>query len=281
MTCERLPEGTADDALAAKACVRRGLDVASVPWDDERVRWEGFDVIIVRSAWTYHRKPALFDAWLDRVAGHDLRVFNPVPLLRWNSCKSYLFELEKAGVSIIPAIHLDTPGSLDREVIASSLGTLDIVAKPLVGASALGVRRAKLDRPEDLEELASALEEGPLLIQSYVPEVATRGEWSLVYFAGTFSHAVIKAPGSGEFRVQQALGGTIRPADPPDTIRRFCEETLSALDLEPLYARVDVVEGAIRPLLVELEVIEPVLFFAEAPGSATRFAEAVCSVLGD
>ncbi|MFP3948381.1 MAG: hypothetical protein ACLFWG_06605, partial [Longimicrobiales bacterium] len=109
-TSSEQPAGTRDDALAAKACVERGLDVISAPWDDPTVRWESFSAVVVRSTWNYSRKIGLFNEWIDRIEASGTRLFNDPDTLRWNADKSYLLELSEAGVPIIPTVRIENSG---------------------------------------------------------------------------------------------------------------------------------------------------------------------------
>lgn len=285
VTCRALPGGSPDDHLAAAACAGRGIDVESVPWESRDAEWDAFDAVVVRSAWTYHRMPGRFGRWLDRLEEGGTRVFNDVGTMRWNATKRYLFELERAGIPVIPSVWVEERRGLDPDAIERAIGSVDVVAKPAVGASAEGVRRARADRAEDLDRLGTALADGPLLVQSYVPEVAARGEWSVVHLGASYSHAVLKTPARGDFRVQEALGGSTRAEDPPEAVRELAARAIAAAGAVtdagggPFYARVDAVEAADGPLLVELELIEPSLFFAHAPGSADRFADALNDLL--
>lgn len=285
VTCRALPEGSPDDRLAAAACAEWGVEAESGPWESRGAAWEAFDAEVVRSAWTYHRMPRRFDRWLDRLEEAGVRAFNDVATMRWNASKRYLFDREREGVPVIPSVWVEEPRGLDAGAIERAVGTVDVVAKPAVGASAEGVRRVRAGRAEDLEWLGTALADGPLLVQSYVPEVAARGEWSVVHLGGAYSHAVLKTPARGDFRVQEALGASTRAEDPPAEVREIAARAIAVAGAvadaggSPLYARVDAVEVADGPLLVELELIEPSLFFAHAPGSADRFADAPVAAL--
>ena len=112
-----------------------------------------------------------------------------------------------------------------------------------------------------------------------MPEIATQGEWSLMFFLGRYSHAVVKTPKSGDFRVQNDFGGDVRPAQPPDHVLEDAVRIMAAVESTPLYARVDGVESGGRLRLMELELIEPAMFIRSWPGASDRFAEAIVSVL--
>lgn len=279
-TCSTMPEGLPDDALAAAYLRRRGIDVVSVPWEAHGASWHSFDAIIVRAAWTYHRKIDRFYRWLDDVAASGTEIHNPGGLLRWNADKRYLRDLEAAGVRVVPTMWIEGAAKLSARDVERSLGTLDVVVKPTVGASSEGVVRVDAADNEKLQAAGEAANGSPLLVQGYVSEVAEYGEWSLVYLEGQYSHAVLKRPAPGDFRVQEPFGGTTRSGDPSGALRKLAEDTLFALNSGvPLYARVDVVDTAAGPLLMELELIEPELFFRHGSGAAERFADAVVDLL--
>jgi glutathione synthase/RimK-type ligase-like ATP-grasp enzyme len=136
--------------------------------------------------------------------------------------------------------------------------------KPLISASAYGTERR-----------SDGIAHGPLMIQEYLPEIETDGEWSLMYFHGVFSHAVRKRARSGDFRVQSDFGGTTEIATPPRKFLKIAHEALELLPSRPVFARVDMVERGSSPLLMELELIEPELFLTLADHAAHGLALAI------
>jgi hypothetical protein len=121
------------------------------------------------------------------------------------------------------------------------------------------------------------------MVQPLVGEIERDGEWSLVFFTGRYSHAVLKRPRAGDFRVQREHGGTLESVDPEPSVIAAAARTIAAIpfgDAPPLYARVDgcLVGGAL--LLMELEVLEPELFLRCAPESAGRLADALLARIG-
>ncbi len=117
-----------------------------------------------------------------------------------------------------------------------------------------------------------------MMIQQYVEEIESDGEWSLVYFGGTFSHAIRKRPSAGDFRVQVELGGTAEAAVPPDRVRAVADALMAALSTTPVIARVDLIATRAGVLLMELELIEPELFLSFAPRSSRALASAIRAV---
>ncbi|MDX1567436.1 MAG: hypothetical protein R3223_06525 [Longimicrobiales bacterium] len=283
VTCSLQPSGTPDDRLAVDACARRGLEVISAPWDDPTIPWDDFAAIVIRSTWDYHRKLQGFHEWIDLVEASPAAVFNDPDTLRWNVVKSYLFDLSEVGVPVIPGVRIDRPTQIDPGELRSALGTPDSVVKPLVGAWGDGMFRLSLDGPGALARLERAAEAEPILVQRYVPEIVSRGEWSLIYLGGRYSHAIRKTPAAGEFRVHEERGGHLEGLSPPAIVRETADHAAEALpgilDVPPLYARVDLVEGGDGPLLMELELVEPALYFEFGPGSEDRFAAVLVEAL--
>ncbi|MFW6199845.1 MAG: ATP-grasp domain-containing protein [Gemmatimonadota bacterium] len=275
VTFSEQPGGTRDDELAAKACAERGMEVTNVPWDHGAGAWDEFSAVVVRSTWNYHREIERFQTWIDRVEASEAVMFNDPDILRWNAEKSYLFELSERGVPIIPSVRVENSSQLDAREIRRALGTPDVVVKPLVGAWGDRMFRLVLDGAGAVTRLEGAAKAEPVLVQRYLPEIVARGEWSLVYLGGRYSHALRKTPADGEFRVHEERGGVLEGRVPPEPVRQVADLALGTLDASLLYARVDLVESGAGPLLMELELIEPALYFEFGSGSADRFAEAL------
>ena len=97
----------------------------------------------------------------------------------------------------------------------------------------------------------------------------------MVFIDGELTHSVLKRPARNDFRVQSSYGGTSGRANPPQAVAEAGRNSLGALPVAPLYARVDGVETGSGFLLMELEAHEPSLFFGAAPEAARAFAEAI------
>jgi glutathione synthase/RimK-type ligase-like ATP-grasp enzyme len=276
VTCTTWPEVSASDAHAQAALERRGVTVDARPWNGREQDFDRFDVVILRSNWDYHHAVEAFRAWLDGLDARGARVWNPTALVRWNIDKRYLLELAAAGVSTVPTVVLDGDVTERLPAALAERGWPAAVVKPTVSASA---HDTVLVKDGDVSGVADAIAAGrmrrPILVQPFVQEIQTRGEWSVVFVDGAVTHTVLKRPASGEFRVQPRLGGTAEIACASAAVLAGAGRALDALPLPPLYARIDGVETRDGFQVMEAEVNEPGLFFTLAPDAAEVFADAV------
>ena len=240
-TSEQWPQLSQDDAGLASALRDTGVDARPVVWSDASVDWRAFDAVIVRSCWDYHLRPDAFAEWIDAL---PVPLFNPPRVIRWNMHKSYLLDLASKGIRI------------PRTEIAR-----DVIVKPAISASAHNTH----------------LMRGEVIVQEFVEEIVSDGEWSIVFFDRRFSHAVKKVPKQGDFRVQEELGGSVLTLAPPAHVVAEAARIISEVEGELLYARVDVVDRSKGVTLMELELVEPVLFLKSAPDLTRRFAEAIAN----
>jgi glutathione synthase/RimK-type ligase-like ATP-grasp enzyme len=274
------PALTPDDAHAARALEGRGVRVDAVPWDAAPLDPAAYDALVLRSCWDYHRRPAEFLAWLEAVERAGVRLLNPPALVRWNARKTYLAELEARGVGVVPTAWAMPGDATPLARVLADRGWDDAVVKPVVSAGAFETWRTSPRAAAGDEARFAALRDASgAMVQRFVAEIDRGGEWSLLFFGGRFSHAVRKRARPGDFRVQEQYGGTATPEDPPPAVLADAHRAVAALPAPPLYARVDGVEVGGRLLLMELEVTEPSLFLAQAPGAAERFAEALVETL--
>ena len=249
----------------------------AIPWSDASARWAAYDAVIVRSCWDYFLRADEFHAWLDRLERDGARVMNDVRTLRWNADKRYLRELAERGVPIVPTWWLDRANAVSLGELRRRTGWSELVVKPTVSGGAHRTWRADPDAaPDDEARLATMIGEGAVMVQPLLAEIEREGEWSLLFFAGEYSHAVLKRPRAGDFRVQHDHGGSMERVEPSVGMIAEAKRVLDAIPAgaePPLYARVDgcVVDGEL--LLMELEVLEPELFLRCAPHAPARLAE--------
>jgi glutathione synthase/RimK-type ligase-like ATP-grasp enzyme len=238
-----------------------GLTLTPVRWIDP-IDWTRFGAVLVNSAWDYQDRHEDFLATLDRIAALGVPVFNDPGAVRWNIRKTYLRELEARGVPVIPTLWPEAPTRDDIVHAMSAFGIEDVVLKRQVGGGARAqVRYTKADMPA-----AGSIMDRPGMIQPFIASIATEGEYSFLFVDGEFSHALVKRAKSGDYRIQEAYGGTSQAIDPTPADRAAAQAVLAALATPPLYARVDMVRGqAGELLLMELEVIEPFLFPKDGP----------------
>lgn len=267
---------TPDDRLAAAELVSRGAQVEAAVWNDPSVRWVEFDTIVIRSTWDYHHSAAEFRGWIGALEAMGAPVWNPPAVVRWNMEKTYLRDLAAAGISVVPTEWLAQGSRPDLGALLDRRGWADAVVKPVISAAATRTWRVSRASAPDIEaQFAESLDVGDVMVQPFIPEIQTKGEWSLVFFAGEFSHAVRKMPLDGDFRVQTGFGGRSAVERPGDAVLRAVRNVLDAAPKPWLYVRVDGIETATGYVLLELEMLEPSLFLAQNPQAPARFADAI------
>ena len=272
-----------DLAPLLAALAEAGLDCAVADWDDPEVDWSAYQLALLRSTWDYAERLPEFLAWADRAATHTT-LLNPPAVIRWNTDKHYLAALACAGVPTVPT-HFVEPGAsaaagLNR--FLAEQAAPEWVVKPAVGAGsrdaaryAAGEERAATAHAERLLAAGRSV-----ILQPYLDQVDLHGETALIYFGGRFSHAIRKGP-----LLQRGMAPTgalfaeeqITPRTPAAEELQVGDRLLAALPFAtPLYARVDLIRfGTGKPCLLEVELTEPSLFFAHAPGAARRFADQI------
>lgn len=240
---------------------------------------EGVEALVLRSTWDYHLRLAEFLAWIDAVSARGIPLWNPPRTLRWNVDKRYLLEVEAHGVPVVPTRHAARGSGVTLSALLREAGWRDAVVKPSISGGAFQTWRARGEATDDarFDRQLGAMD---CLVQPFVPELVSGGEWSLLFFRGQYSHAVLKRPQSGDFRVQEEFGGVASGAPAPAEVVAAAERALAVVPEQLLYARVDGVvrNGGLE--LMELELVEPSLFLESEPGAAERFASAVSEVLG-
>jgi glutathione synthase/RimK-type ligase-like ATP-grasp enzyme len=256
-----------DDAYVLAAL--RGRAAYEVrPWDDPAVRWSDYDAVVVRSTWDYYQHADAFRAWIDARSADGSNTWNPPDVLSWNMDKRYLRELAERGVEIVETEWIDD-GRADVAAILRRRGWDRAVAKPVVSAGAWRTVVVTRERPSI--DPAGQTGSGGTMLQPFLDEIVTEGEWSLVFFGGRYSHAVVKRPAAGDYRVQLQHGGSVHPAEPPRSLVHAAERVVAAAGRDLLYARVDGVRSGGRLVVIELEALEPVLYLGTAAGSGDRF----------
>lgn len=290
------------------ALTDRGVRVHTPGWRDPEVDWGRFDVAVVRTPWDYPYHRDEFVSWGAR-AGAATTLWNPADVLRWNSHKSYLLELEERGAPVVPTAWMARGDRVGLADLLAARSWTRAVVKPAVASGSEGLIRvgagaatagsagrsgggpggtggtggaggtdADVDLARAQGHLDRLLEAGDVMVQPYLDAVERDGEMSVVLIDGEPTHAVRKTPPTGEFRIQEQYGGRYARVDlatdaaEPAALARWIVEAAAQ---EFLYARVDLLrddDGAWQ--LAELEVTEPDLYLTVAPEVATVLAEA-------
>jgi glutathione synthase/RimK-type ligase-like ATP-grasp enzyme len=247
-----------------------GCTVDAIAWT-KVVDVAGYDLVLPLVAWGYHLNYERWLALLNRAEEERWPMINPPALLRWNSDKAYLAELADRGVSTVPTLAVEACCDADLEEARRRFGSAWLVIKPPVSAGASETYRLG---PND--DLPDESRRKPMIVQPLIEEIARTGEFSLILFDGELSHAVVKTPRRGDFRVQPHHGGVTVPTTPPVGAERLAKQALAAAPAKAAYARVDIVpddEGTLR--IMELELIEPALFLDHAPDGGEAFTRAI------
>lgn len=272
---EDLTGFVAYDSLTFQPLNELGWSVEEVPWNRSRVNWSQFEAVVIRSPWDYQKQPELFLKVLEEIEASGTALFNPLEICRWNLNKSYLRDLERKGVFIIPTLWQDSMELADFDRWQRELNSDRLVVKPTIGANAddtFVLSAVGLDVVEKAVEVFTAK---PLMVQPFVSSIQTTGEYSLFYFGGEYSHAISKLPKAGDFRVQEEHGGQINAVDPSPELMTRGQQVLDQLGETLLYARVDFVIWHEQPALIEVELIEPSLYFAYSAESPQKFANSL------
>ena len=272
-TSTDLPSIQPDDDHLAATLERLGIEPVSCIWNDPAVDWSAFEAVLIRTIWDYFKYPRDFIAWLDRLDQLGVPTINDSRLLRWNSDKRYLLELARLDVAIIPT---RLAGVARLPAILGAMSSQHVVVKPTVSGGAWQTVSGCVGETSFTQAINALPPDLDYLVQPFLPEIVSAGEWSLLYFAGKFSHAVLKRAAVGDYRVQSEYGGSTEAATPePATLAAAAQALAATAALgysEPAYARVDGVVCEGRFLLMELELIEPFLFLADQPQAAEYFA---------
>ena len=281
VTCESLaqygaPNVDDEDALLTRYLRGQGHDVEPRIWSNPVVEWNRYDVVLLKSPWDYFDRVEEFMHWLDTLEREQVRLLNPVSVVRWNTNKRYLLEMEQAGVRIVPTRLLPRGEPVDAAALLEEMGQEQIVVKPAVSGGAKNTfiisRHETAVRQPQLTELVAHED---FLAQPFLSRVQEEGEWSLLYYGGEFSHAVLKTPKQGDFRVQHYLGGAIAPREAPAHLRLAADRIVQQFAPGCLYARVDGLDQDGELLLMELELIEPFLYLASDPQALPRYEQAL------
>jgi glutathione synthase/RimK-type ligase-like ATP-grasp enzyme len=274
-TCHDRPLVAPDDEPLAAALRARGATVTPIPWT-EITRYALADAppVLLRSTWDYHRSPMVFWSWLTAVGDSGRTVWNSPSVARGNIDKVYLQHLEARGIAIPKTRWLDRVDPVTLQDTLAEEGWDRAVLKPRIAATAYGTFLVTPESELSDRDLAPTRASGALL-QEFLPEILDRGEVSLMYCEHTFTHAVAKRAAEGDYRVQSDFGGSRTEFTPSAALLAFADRVLATLPEPYLYARVDLVETSRGPLLMELELIEPELFFLIVPAAADRFADAI------
>ena len=267
-TCDPLPEPDPDAQPLADALTELGISHAFVGWNT--AKWPPARATLLRSTWDYPWQLPEFRVWIDRVASEGA-LWNDPDVVRWNLHKKYLLDLETAGLPVTPTELVETGATETLDSILARREWSVAVVKPAVSAGSYRTLKTQVGDPKGEAHLRSLAAERDVLVQEYLPSVEGYGERALVWIDGEVTHSVRKSPrfqGEDE-SVSEAMSIT-------EAERALATRAIAVVPGELLYARIDVAPGPQgAPVIMELELIEPSLFFPQCPAALTRFVAGI------
>lgn len=260
-----------DDELAIPFLNELGWQVETISWRKKAVDWNDFEAVIIRTPWDYQQSPEEFLEVLRKIDASKARLENSLKIVEWNLSKTYLHELEASGIKIVPTIWGEKHADKENfQKWQEHFKTDEIIIKPIISATAEFTYRLHEFAPE----LTKIFENKPFMVQPFMPKIVSEGEFSLFYFGGIYSHTILKTPKQEDFRVQEEHGGIIRQVEPSAKLLQTAQKVFEQIPIELLYARIDFVrDSADNFCLMELELIEPALYFRMDIDAPRRFAK--------
>ena len=263
------------DNLIVQPLSKLGWECEFIPWDSISINWDDFDAVIIRSTWDYQQKEKLFFKTLQSIEASTATLYNSLDTVKWNINKRYLLELEKENISIIPTRLYD---SFDFDIINQLFSFFNenkLIIKPCVSANADDTFILEQNKLGSLKPvLENTFSQKDFLVQPFIKNIRIEGEYSLIYFGNRLSHVLLKTPKNGDFRVQEEHGGILKAINKPESsLIDFGNKVMGTIPYQCLFSRVDVVRGSNNYLLMEVELIEPSLYFNMDLKSPQMFAE--------
>ncbi|WP_316831012.1 hypothetical protein [Pedobacter aquatilis] len=239
----------------------KGLNIEMVIWNDEKINWENYQLAILKSPWDYFDLYEDFKTWLNLLDEKNIRLLNPIDVVRWNADKHYLKDIESAGLNITPSIFITNGEEINLNAFFEKFNTDKLIVKPCISGGAKNTFKVTLDNVEEInQKLRLLIIKEDFIIQPFLPEILENGEWSFIFFNGVYSHTLVKKAKQGDFRVQPAHGGSVHIQNPDKVLIDIAAKYVELFAKNCLYARVDGTFVNNQFLLMELELIEPFLF---------------------
>lgn len=270
-----------DDRLLVAALRDAGISAQPAPWRGNDVDWSRVGAAVVRSTWDYSEDVDAFLAWVDHVSEKSL-ILNAPDIIRWNADKRYLRDLAERNVAVVPTRWIPKGSAVTLLESMKEAGWTSAVFKPVVSGGARDTHRVGSARPgAHPQEFARLLSTRDMMLQPYMERIERDGEISLIFVQGEYTHAVVKWPARGDYRVQEELGGSLRSTHAGCDTVKLARDIVEATGTGPLYARVDLVPDSAGNLcLMELELIEPELFLRFEPAAIEALVTAIVASTG-
>ena len=270
----------ADDAILIGELERLSHECIRVSWSNKSFDWEAQSNILIRTPWDYFERKQEFDNWLSRLQNIQ-NIINPLELIKWNLDKTYLLDLKKSGIKIVDTVYVKQGTSADLSQIAFKNNWQEIIIKPTISAGAFETFRLKdKELNEWQDKFDSLTQQHTMMVQPFMKNIISSGEISLVVIGGKFVHSILKKAKQNDFRVQDDHGGTLHEYRATKEEIAFAEQVVKASPFPAAYARVDIVQDENSEIqLMELEAIEPELWFRDHPESGIKLAREVAKIV--
>ena len=279
LTCEKLPDLNPEDQKIIPALAQHNIESSAVIWSDKTVNWTDFDYLIFRNTWDYFEKETEFKIWLDHIEKLGIKTLNPIEVIKQNIHKFYLREMEQQGITILPTLFIDKTAHLDLAKRIPSHWKKAVI-KPAFSAGSYLTEVFDVSNSTQIDQqYATIALEKELLVQEFMPQIQTLGETSFIFFNKKFSHAVNKKPVEGDFRVQSLFGGIYTLVHPSQDLIQKAQKVVDTFKEDLLYARVDGILIDQELYLIEVECIEPDLYFNLSENSLERFVASIVKLI--
>lgn len=281
LSMDNLDDFFSYDQMLFAPLKEQGWLAEEVSWRNQEVDWNQYDVVVIRTTWDYQGDVEGFRACLSRIESSSAQLQNSLKIVDWNISKQYLKDLQNQGIDIVPTLWFD---SFSFAAIQAGFAQFDypqLVIKPLVSANADHTYRLTAETlAAQADELARVFSARDFMLQPFLSGIVEEGEYSLFYFAGNYSHAILKQPKAGDFRVQEEHGGVLKSIQPTTEMLTCARHCMAAIPEDVLYARVDLVRYKNQFVVMEVELIEPSLYFNMDSESPQRFTDAFIEMFG-
>ncbi len=274
LTIEDLSDFECYDEFLIEPMKELNWSLTFIPWDKDNINWNDYRIVIIRSTWDYQKRLKDFLLVLRKIENSSAVLINPLNIVEWNIDKKYLYDLKRSGIEIVPSIFQEY---FNPESIFDAFNKFQckqLIVKPTVGANADNIFLFNLETYYSHErDLINTYSSRALIIQPFIDSICSQGEYSLIYFGGIHSHTILKKPKTGDFRSQEEHGGIISLVqNTPTDIKQAADKVVTRIKKGFFYARIDLLYHKKIPVLIEIELIEPSLYFNLDPLSSKRFA---------
>ncbi len=269
-----------DDELLQEALKKLGLISVRIDWASNNIDWSAFRCAVFRTTWDYYDRISEFTTWLKRVEKQTL-LCNDASIIWWNLDKHYLSDIESKGIPVVPSRFIESGETANLSRLLDETGWKEAIIKPCISGSARHTYRVNSENAAAIQNIVQPLlSVESFMLQPFMSDIRSSGEYTLMIIDGHFTHAVRKTPKAGDFRVQDDHGGAVHPCNPTEEQIALAERTMAACDPAPVYGRVDMVrDNSGEWAVMELELIEPELWLREQPAAAEIMARAISKII--